>query len=245
MRRDACSKAAGRICAHAGRSATLLDRELLEGELLDGKLLDGGRRCGKQNTIAPREEQRLESREAAELSGALSQRTSRKERTVTIIRVGATKKYSDGWEGVFAKRSAGKSAAAAKGDAGNDDAGKGAAESTAKKKPAKSARKKSKKSRCRPIGVYASACIHSPECALPCARRELQRTLPRKLQSEQTPTRHTLKRRLDGTPAPKLPWRQRLSGRRLFSESQARSLSENRHIFRQALPKGGRESISP
>jgi hypothetical protein len=34
---------------------------------------------------------------------------------VTIVRVGTSKKYSDGWEGAFGKRSSGKSAVKAKG----------------------------------------------------------------------------------------------------------------------------------
>jgi hypothetical protein len=38
----------------------------------------------------------------------------RKENAVTIVRVGTSKKYSDGWEGAFGKRSSGKSAVKAK-----------------------------------------------------------------------------------------------------------------------------------
>lgn len=34
---------------------------------------------------------------------------------MTIVRVGTSKKYSDGWEGAFGKRSSGKSAVKVKG----------------------------------------------------------------------------------------------------------------------------------
>jgi hypothetical protein len=55
---------------------------------------------------------------------------------VTIIRVGATKKYSEGWEQAFGK-SKGKASAAA---AGKKKPAK-AAQASAKKKPAKGKKK--------------------------------------------------------------------------------------------------------
>jgi hypothetical protein len=57
----------------------------------------------------------------------------RKEIAVTIVRVGPTKKYSEGWEGAFGKRSSGKSAVKAK--------GLGAAAKAKKRKAAKKSKK--------------------------------------------------------------------------------------------------------
>jgi hypothetical protein len=63
---------------------------------------------------------------------------------VTIIRVGATKKYSEGWESAFGKGK--KSTAAAKKPgsrktAAKATAGKSAAQSAKKKSPAKKGKK--------------------------------------------------------------------------------------------------------